>query len=156
MWRCFVKYPNAAERGCVPAYSSRATADYNVAGAFDNQTHCVYADSLPHTGERDVPAEQRQDCGVGLDQDKVARWAASEHGVYDDIDREVYLGMGSAAAAPARARRSAIRMQKLLSTNWTASYDLRHRDAANNYTLMTDYVLEDALFYERMFEYYPM
>jgi hypothetical protein len=47
-------------------------------------------------------------------------------------------------------------MQKLLSTNWTAVNDLRHRDPINNVTLMTDYVLEDSLFYERLFAYYPI
>ena len=47
-------------------------------------------------------------------------------------------------------------MQKLLATNWTATYELRHRDAANNFTLMTDYVLADELFYERLFAYYPI
>jgi hypothetical protein len=73
--------------------------------------------------------------------------------MYTEMEREVYLGVGSSHG---RARRSTIRMQKLLGTNWTAVLDLRHRDAANNFTLMTDYVLEDALFYERLFEYYPL
>jgi hypothetical protein len=47
-------------------------------------------------------------------------------------------------------------MQKLLPTNWTAAHELRHFDVSNNYTLMTDYVLEDALFYQRLFAYYPV
>jgi hypothetical protein len=83
----------------------------------------------------------------------VVRWANAEHGVYSDFDREVYLGMG---VSHGRARRSSVRMQQLLSTNWTAEHDIRLRDPANNFTLRTDYVLEDALFYERLFAYLPV
>jgi hypothetical protein len=64
-WRCFVKYPNSAERGCVPAYSSRATADYNVAGAFGNHTNCIYADSHPKTDTYEISSAEQQACAIG-------------------------------------------------------------------------------------------
>ena len=63
----------------MPHYSSRATADFNVAGAFGNHTHCIYADSAVHTDNSPVPSSVQQNCGGGrngttADEDKATRW----------------------------------------------------------------------------------
>ena len=106
----------------MPTYSSRATADFNIAGVRSgNHTHCInaqYDEHRPNTDAHPVAADAQQDCAAPYDQDAVKRWV-NDPNVYDDVERDIYLGMGGVSARDSgRARRSAIRMQKLLPTNW--------------------------------------